>query len=159
MLHSVHLPFALLDELCGFDLRANRELPVRAGLALGDDGVGKLTAGHDVALDGEASVLGLGVHHADSAERVVLVVGEKRHGFGDGHAGEVYDHRLRPSEEPHLAAPVGEARHLVLSAVALRGGDFEIFTRRFRLLFHLRLLRLTLNRSSRPRRRRCRVPS
>ena len=39
----------------------------RYGLVLCDDGVGEFPAGHNVARDGEVSVLGLGVYHADWA--------------------------------------------------------------------------------------------
>ena len=118
----------LLDEFCGFDLRADGELPVRAGLALRDDVLGLLPVGDDLARDLEPlGTLGRR-HHPDAAKRVVHVVGEQGHRLGYVHPRHVHHDGARPAEEAHLPARIGEALHARLLPAGC-GGDLKKFTR------------------------------
>ena len=134
---TVHGSPALGDQLRGFDLGADGELPGGAGLRLRDDGVGDFALGHDLALDGEMAVDGLRADDADAAERVVLVVRQKRDFLGDRHPGEVDHDGLGPAPERHLAAAIGDAGHLGMLATGSGGRDFEELTRpRFLVRIH-----------------------
>ena len=121
---SVHLPLSLLDKLGGFDLCPYRELPVRARLALRDDCLGELARRDDFAGHCEMPVGDLRPDEPDAPQRVVFVVRQKRHGFGDRHPRQVHDHGVRPSKEAHLAARIGESRDGVLAARTLCCGYF-----------------------------------
>jgi len=120
---------AFLHQLRGFDLGADGELPGGTGLRLRNDGVGDLAVRHDLAFDGKVAFDGLGAHHADAAERVVLVVGEERDLLRHRHAGEVDHDRLGPAPERHLPAAVGDAGHFGVLAAGGGGRDFEELTR------------------------------
>ena len=104
---SVHFALAL-DELALLHVGSDTELPVRTGLALGDDVLRIVILRDDLAGDRQRVFLDAGGDHADSRIRLVFVVGEKRHGFGDLHPGEVHDHRVFPARQVHFPSRVGD---------------------------------------------------
>ena len=101
---SVHFALAL-DELALLHVGSDTELPVRTGLALGDDVLRVLVLRDDLA-------------------GLVLVVGEKRHGFWDLHPGEIDDHRVFPSRQIHFPAAVGDPCDFGLPARRFNEGEF-----------------------------------
>ena len=113
-----------LEEIDDVKIVAYRELPVRARLALRDDCLGELARRDDFAGHCEMPVGDLRPDEPDAPQRVVFVVRQKRHGFGDRHPRQVHDHGVRPSKEAHLSATVGESRDGVLAARTLCCGYF-----------------------------------
>ena len=98
-----------LDEHAFPDIGANRELPVGARLALGDD-VGRAgRIGDDFALNLQGVALDGRLHHAHAGVGPVLMVGQEGHACRDVHAGEGHDHRIAPAGKVHLAARIGQA--------------------------------------------------
>jgi len=110
---AVHLALGL-HQFALLHIRADGKLPVRSGLALGDDVGGVLALRYDFAGDFKSVVLDARRHHADAGVGLVLVVRQQRHGLRNLHPGKIHHHRMLPAGKIHFSARIRETDHFRL---------------------------------------------